>query len=199
MIPVQELTMKHISLTFFMDTGIEQIETNIADRTTRRLSFYSKHFWPFRIKGCNGLGTTRDTFLQISFFQNNLNRLKAVDLSWFRTWMVRNEGNLRWPLDTCHRNNCLIMYSKIKKNFGRLDSRVVFTLDFWTSVRYALGREFEPRRRQTQAQHQCFIHNSVWFDTIICLSNLSCELWSGKLKIKEIYLKKKKKKESSLT
>ena len=95
MIPVQELTMKHISLTFFMDTGIEQIETNIADRTKRRLSFYSKHFWPFRIKGCNGLGTTRDTFLQISFFQNNLNRLKAVDLSWFRTWMVRNEGNLR--------------------------------------------------------------------------------------------------------
>ena len=27
----------------------------------------------------------------------------------------------------------------------------------------------------------------VWFDTIICLSNLSCELWNKKLKIKEIY------------
>ena len=81
---------------------------------------------------------------------------------------------------------------------GRLDSRVVFTLDFRTLVRYALGREFEPWWRQTlfrtQAQHLCFIHNSVWFvwfDTIICLSNLSCELWSRKLKIKEIYLKKK--------
>ena len=37
---------------------------------------------------------------------------------------------------------------------------------------------------------KCFIHDSiwfVWFDTIICLSNLSCELWSRKLKIKEIY------------
>ena len=72
---------------------------------------------------------------------------------------------------------------------------MVFTLNFWTSVRYALGHEFEPRWRQTlfrtQAQHLCFIHNSVWFDTIICLSNLSCELWSRKLKIKEIYFKKK--------
>ena len=82
---------------------------------------------------------------------------------------------------------------------GRLDSQVVFTLNFWTSVRYALGREFKPRWRQTlfrtQAQHLCFIHDSiwfVWFDTIICLSNLSCELWSRKLK-KKIFLKKKKK------
>ena len=41
---------------------------------------------------------------------------------------------------------------------------------------------------------KCFIHDSiwfVWFDTIICLSNLSCELWNRKLKIKEIYFKKK--------
>ena len=72
-----------------------------------------------------------------------------------------------------------------------LDSRVVFTLDFWTSVHYALGREFESWWRQTlfrtQAQHLCFIHDSIWFDTIICLSNLSCKLWSRKLKIKEIY------------
>ena len=28
------------------------------------------------------------------------------------------------------------------------------------------------------------------FDTIICLSNLSCELWNRKLKIIEIYLNK---------
>ena len=65
--------------------------------------------------------------------------------------------------------------------------------------RYATpGREFEPWWHQTlfrtQAQHLCFIHNSVWFDTIICLSNLSCELWSGKLKIKEIFFKKMYKK-----
>ena len=42
----------------------------------------------------------------------------------------------------------------------------------------------------TQAQHWRFIHDSIWFiwfDTIICLSNLSCELWNRKLKIKEIY------------
>ena len=29
----------------------------------------------------------------------------------------------------------------------------------------------------------------IWFDTIICLSNSSCELWNRKLKIKEIHLK----------
>ena len=88
---------------------------------------------------------------------------------------------------------------KLSKCLGHLDSRVVFTLEFWTLVCYALGREFEPWWCQTlfrtQAQHLCFIHNSVWFvwfDTIICLSNLSCELWSRKLKIKEIYLKKRK-------
>ena len=31
----------------------------------------------------------------------------------------------------------------------------------------------------------------VWFDTIICLSNLSCELWNRKLKIKEFIFFKK--------
>ena len=82
------------------------------------------------------------------------------------------------------------------KCFGRLDSQVVFTLDFWTLVCYALGHEFEPRWCQTlfwtQAQHLSSIHNSVWFvwfDAIICLSNLSHELWNRKLKIKEIFFK----------
>ena len=70
-------------------------------------------------------------------------------------------------------------------------------LTFESSVCYALGREFESQWRQTlfrtQAQHLCFIHDSIWFvsfDTMICLSNLSCELWNRKLKIKEIYYKK---------
>ena len=42
----------------------------------------------------------------------------------------------------------------------------------------------------TQAQHLLFIHDStwfIWFDTIVCLSNLSCELWNSKLKIKEFF------------
>ena len=62
------------------------------------------------------------------------------------------------------------------------------------SLPFALGCEFKPQWRQTlfrtQAQHLCFLHDSIWFiwfDTIICLSNLLCELWNRKLKIKEIY------------
>ena len=62
---------------------------------------------------------------------------------------------------------------------------------------HALGCEFEPWWWQTlfqaQAQHLCFLHDSIWFiwfDTIICLSNLLCELWNRKLKIKELYILK---------
>ena len=64
-------------------------------------------------------------------------------------------------------------------------------------LHHALGHEFEPWWRQTlfrtQAQHRRFLHDSIWFiwlDTIIWLSNLSCELWNRKLKTKEIYFKK---------
>ena len=39
-------------------------------------------------------------------------------------------------------------YVHVTIEIRRLDSRVVFTLDFWTSVRYALGHEFEPRWHQ---------------------------------------------------
>ena len=59
------------------------------------------------------------------------------------------------------------------------------------------GSEFEPHWRQTlfwtQAQHLCFIHDSIWFvsfDTIICLSNFSCQLWNRILKIKKNIFKK---------
>ena len=80
--------------------------------------------------------------------------------------------------------------------WGRLNSWVVSHLALIIStLRHALGHEFEPWWQQTlyrtQAQHLCFIHDSIWFiwfDTIICLSNLSCEVWNRKLKIKEIYL-----------
>ena len=65
------------------------------------------------------------------------------------------------------------------------------------TLRHALGHEFEPWWQQTlygtQAQHQYFIHDSIWFiwfDIIICLSNLSPELWNRKFKIKENYLRK---------
>ena len=57
------------------------------------------------------------------------------------------------------------------------------------TLRHVLGCEFEPWWWQTlfrtQAQHLCFLHDSIsfiWFDTVICLSNLSCELWNKKWK-----------------
>ena len=74
-------------------------------------------------------------------------------------------------------------------NYGRLDSQVVFILDFWTLVRYVQALVMTISFLD-QAQHLSFIYDSIWFiwfDTIICLSNLSCELWNRKLKIKEIY------------
>ena len=76
-------------------------------------------------------------------------------------------------------------------------------MDSWVALNiitlyYALGREFKPQWQQTlfqtQAQHLRFLHDSIWFilfDTIICLSNLSFELWNRKLKIKEIHFLKK--------
>ena len=61
---------------------------------------------------------------------------------------------------------------------------------------HALGCELKPWWQQTlfrtQAQHLHFLHDSIWFiwfDTI--MSNLSCELWNRKLKIKEIYFLKR--------
>ena len=41
---------------------------------------------------------------------------------------------------------------------------------------------------------KCFLNDSIWFirfDTIICVSNLLCELWNRKLNMKEIYFFKK--------
>ena len=81
---------------------------------------------------------------------------------------------------------------------GRLNSWVVSHLALTIStLRHALGHEFKPWWWQTlfwtQAQHLRFIHDSIWFiwfDTNICLLNLSCEFWNRKLKIKEIYFKK---------
>ena len=75
---------------------------------------------------------------------------------------------------------------------GRLNSWV---FSHSALINGRLRHEFESWWWQTlfriQAQLLCFIHIwFIWFDTIICLSNLSCELWNRKLKIKEIYLKK---------
>ena len=46
----------------------------------------------------------------------------------------------------------------------------------------------------SHVQHLCFLNDSIWFirfDTIICVSNLLCELWNRKLNMKEIYFFKK--------
>ena len=75
-------------------------------------------------------------------------------------------------------------------------------MDSWVALNiitlyYALGREFKPQWQQTlfqtQALHLCFLHDSIWFiwfDTIICLSNLSYELWNRKLKKTKFIFKK---------
>ena len=82
--------------------------------------------------------------------------------------------------------------------WGCLNSWVVSHLALINgTLRHALGCEFKPQwwqtLFQTPAQHLRFIHDSIWFDYIICLSNLSCELWNRKLKIKETFFKKRKK------
>ena len=81
---------------------------------------------------------------------------------------------------------------------GRLDSWVVFTLNSWILVYYALGHEFEPWWWQTlfwtQAQHICFIHDSIWFiwfDTFICLSNLSCEWTTASIDLHQMAVHKR--------
>ena len=76
-----------------------------------------------------------------------------------------------------------------------------YHIQLWTLVRcamlWAVSSSFNVDKLfRTQAQHLCFLHDSIWliwFDTIICLSNLSCELWNRKLKIKETFFKKRKK------
>ena len=75
--------------------------------------------------------------------------------------------------------------------YGRLNCLVVSHLALIiVTLRQALGHEFEPLWQLTlfltQAQHLRFLHDSIWFiwfNTIICLSNLSCGLWIRKLKI----------------
>ena len=88
-----------------------------------------------------------------------------------------------------HQNNAVNLASEM----GHLNSWVVsHSALIIGTLRHALGCEFEPWWQQTlfqtQAQHLCFLHDYIWFiwfDTIICLANLSCELWNRKLKIKE--------------
>ena len=74
---------------------------------------------------------------------------------------------------------------------GSLDSWLVshLALNIGT-LSHAVGCELEPRCQQTLfgPKHYIFalFHDSywfIWFDTFICLSNLSCELWSRKWKI----------------
>ena len=104
-------------------------------------------------------------------------------------------ANYKVPIDRRLTTN---WHCYISLCLGRLNSWVVsHSALIIGKLCHALGCEFKPWWWQTlfrtQAQHLCFIHDSIWFiwfDTIICLSNLSCELWNRKLKIKEIYLKK---------
>ena len=86
--------------------------------------------------------------------------------------------------------------------WGRLNSWVVsHKALIICTLCHDLGHEFEPWWWQTlfrtQAQHLCFLHDSIWFiwfDTIICLSNLSCELWNRKIENKRIFFLQKIKK-----
>ena len=59
---------------------------------------------------------------------------------------------------------------------------------------HAVWCEYKPKwwqtLLQTQAQHLRFLHESIWFiwfHTLICLSNLSCEMWNRKLKVNGIF------------
>ena len=86
------------------------------------------------------------------------------------------------------------LISYLLQNMRRLNSWVVSQLALIIgTLCHILGHEFKPHWQQnlfrTQAQHRCFIHDSIWFiwfDTI-CLSNLSCELWHRILKIKDFF------------
>ena len=74
---------------------------------------------------------------------------------------------------------------------GQLDGWVVIHSALQIGMLHCtLGLEFTPRWWQTlyltQAQHLLFCHDFICFDTIICLSNLSCELWNRKLKRNKI-------------
>ena len=92
-----------------------------------------------------------------------------------------------------------IFFVLLNNLLGRLNSWVVsHSALIIGTLHHAQGCEFEPQWWPTlfwiQAQHLRFIYDSIWFiwfDTIICQSNLSCELWNRKLKIKEIFLQKK--------
>ena len=103
-------------------------------------------------------------------------------------------ANYKVPIDRRLTTN---WHCYISLCLGRLNSWVVsHSALIIGKLCHALGCEFKPwwwqTLFQTQAQHLCFLHDSIWFiwfDTIICLSNLSCELWNRKLKIKEFFEK----------
>ena len=62
-----------------------------------------------------------------------------------------------------------------------------------STLHHSQGREFKPWWWQTLSDPSTISTLSsrfiwfIWFDTVICLSNLSCELWNRKLKINKIY------------
>ena len=109
--------------------------------------------------------------------------------------------------NSCENSRCALfcntktrqIWSTFKLFWACLDSWVVSHLVVNISTwHHPLGSEFEPWWWQTlfrtQAQHLCFLHDSIWFiwiDTIICLSNLSHELWNRKLNINKIYFSNK--------
>ena len=93
---------------------------------------------------------------------------------------------------------------------GRLNSWVVYSSALIIgSLCHAMGYEFEPwwwqRLFWTQAQHLRFLHDSIWFiwfDTIICLANLSvkfaCELCNRRIENKRNVFKNTRLEESKM-
>ena len=88
------------------------------------------------------------------------------------------DGNYLWSFVLSH------------SKYGRRDSQVVFALDFWTLVCYALGHELEPwwwqlffgpKHNIYAYFHDFYLIHLIWY-YVICLSNLSlnCETEKGK-------------------
>ena len=85
-----------------------------------------------------------------------------------------------WSSPSPHMEGCMQSWvvSHLALNIGMLHHTLAY--EFTTPWRQTLY--------QTQEQHLHFYHDSVWlFDLIllfVCQTNLSCELWNRKLKLK---------------
>ena len=99
-----------------------------------------------------------------------------------KQWLARSDVSRRPLFPFCLLN--------LNSGKGCLDSWVLSHKDLnIVMLCYAMGDKFLPWWWQTlyhtQAQYLDFF--MIWFDTVICLSNLSCELGIRKFKINKHY------------